>query len=465
MGEAMIPLPMDPFSSWGADVIGSAVGGMFEAVGDLFSSAVAELVKATTTTWLMVPTTLEISDSSGAAVGAAAWVQAYMGPLTAMAAVGGMIVGGVRIAMDHEFESVKALIRMVVTLALVSTGCAFVVSLLMSLGDSFSAWVLKSAQFTPDNLMVGLSVAGLGAGGVGLLPILLFFAMIAQVIQMLLLIARNGLVVLLVGVLPFEAAMSTTEWGLQSFKRATSWLLAFVLLKPASALIYACAFMLVDKDVGGNGLIQGLSGVSLLILAVVALPGLLRLISPVSEQLGRATGTAVTMSMVGVAATGAVMAATAGMGGAAAGAGAAGGGAGAGAAGAGEAGAGGGGFGFGAGPNGGDGGGMRVIPTPDTDSGSPGGPDPVQPTTGSDVGVGEDLAGGGGGPSTIPTTSPEVSEPPISTTAASTPTSETGSGGDGGVNTQAVAQGVQFASTLAQAPKHAADDVIGEERS
>ena len=60
----------------------------------------------------------------------------------------------------------------------------------------------------------------------------------------MLMFVRGGMLVLLVGTLPLIAAFSNTEMGLQWFRKATAWLIAFALYKPAAAIVYAVAFKL-----------------------------------------------------------------------------------------------------------------------------------------------------------------------------------------------------------------------------
>ena len=55
-------------------------------------------------------------------------------------------------------------------------------------------------------------------------------AFLATVIQIMLMLVRGGMLVLLVGTLPLVAAFSNTEMGMQWFRKACAWLLAFALV-------------------------------------------------------------------------------------------------------------------------------------------------------------------------------------------------------------------------------------------
>jgi hypothetical protein len=101
--------------------------------------------------------------------------------------------------------------------------------------------------------------------------------------------------------------MSSTEAGRTWFRRAIAWTIAFVLYKPAAAIVYATAFRLVGTHVGpggtpaaapvadttggvtapavtaeqtSSGIVAVLTGLMLMLLALLALPALLRFLTP-----------------------------------------------------------------------------------------------------------------------------------------------------------------------------------------
>ena len=70
------------------------------------------------------------------------------------------------------------------------------------------------------------------------------------------------------------------------FKRAVSWLAGFILYKPVAALIYATAIKLIGRSrpkappEGTPETLKVIMGVTMMIIAVVALPAILRFVSP-----------------------------------------------------------------------------------------------------------------------------------------------------------------------------------------
>jgi hypothetical protein len=119
--------------------------------------------------------------------------------------------------------------------------------------------------------------------GVGLaLVILLGICMvITSLIQLGLMIVRYGMLVLLVGVIPLTAAATNTEQGMAWFKRSVGWLAAFIIYKPLAALIYATAITLIGSQPADRGAtLQVITGLTMMAMSVVALPALLRFVSP-----------------------------------------------------------------------------------------------------------------------------------------------------------------------------------------
>src|SRR5690606_38464324 len=113
--------------------------------------------------------------------------------------------------------------------------------------------------------------------------ILGLIAILASVVQIILMDARAGMLVILTGILPLSASATNTEMGRQWFKKCVAWLVAFVLYKPAAAIVYAAAFQLTGTDVftdDGTGLLAVLTGLMLMVIALFAMPALMRFVTP-----------------------------------------------------------------------------------------------------------------------------------------------------------------------------------------
>jgi hypothetical protein len=231
-------------------------------------------------------------------------------------AVIGVIFGAVRMAWEQRAEPGKDLVKSLMTLVVVSGAGLTAVSLLVAAGDSFSVWLLNgslgcSIEDT-NGTCFGGNMAGLLAlttnpatGGLGaiLIIVLGLLAIIGSVVQILLMIVRAGMLVVLAGVLPVSAAATNTETGRNMFRKTVGWLLAFILYKPAAAIVYATAFKLsgtsIFKD-DGSGLISVIVGLTLMAVALVALPALMSLIIPAVSSIASGSGMA-TAALAGAA--------------------------------------------------------------------------------------------------------------------------------------------------------------------
>ncbi len=181
----------------------------------------------------------------------------YMGA----AAVVSVIIGGVRMVWEQRAEPGKETIKSLLTLIVIAGSGVTIVGLLVSAFDSFSVWILNGAlscDVGADSACFGENIANLLAlttnpntGGLGALLIIILgiIAILATAAQIVLMIARGGMLVILTGILPLSASATNTEMGKSWFKKNVGWLVAFILYKPAAAIVYAAAFQLVGTNI------------------------------------------------------------------------------------------------------------------------------------------------------------------------------------------------------------------------
>ena len=115
-------------------------------------------------------------------------------------------------------------------------------------------------------------------------------------------VVRGGLLVILAGVLPLTASFTNTQMGKQWFGKVVGWTIAFILYKPAAALIYAAAFSLTGTDAfkdDGGGIWTILTGLALMLMALIALPALLKFVAPMTGAV--AGGGTAGMALAGAA--------------------------------------------------------------------------------------------------------------------------------------------------------------------
>ena len=288
-----------------AGIAKQAVGSAFESVVKAFVDGLTAAMKGLLTFWTAVPTPDVGDGGSGQAIGAVAQLQQWTSPLLFGAAVLGLVVGGARLALSARGgESARDIARGLLLMVLVTAAGAGIVQTMLAASDRFSQYVLDKAGM--DGAGFGDKVTAATAIGTqiaapGLIFLLALFGIIAALGQVMLMVARGAILVVLMGVVPVAAGSSMTDLGFTWFKKLWGWMFAWVLYAPAAALVYAAAFSLLDTSKDLTGVI---SGYMMIVLAVLALPALLRLIPPVVMAGGGGGGVA---AAAGMAATGAML--------------------------------------------------------------------------------------------------------------------------------------------------------------
>lgn len=365
------------------EVGGRGVDAVKNGVGDALSEPIENLVNGMLdravdslvyfmTFWLRTPSaSLDESDPVGAAI---VQLQGYMNTITVFFAVMGVLVAAGRMAWMARVEPVKEVGAMFLRVMFVQAAALLVTQILLRSGDAFSPWLVETALGNSMNhsivtlmpFIAGSAGAYVVSGqfvvsqGVGAMLIIGIIILIASALQVLFLLLRDVLLAIILAFLPTLAAASLFKSGAEGFEKALGWIVALSVYKPVAAAIYVLGTLMVQNVAGdqadpGQQWMAMLLGTLTLILAVFAMPALVKFVAPAAGRgvSSAFSGGAGVGAAAGVVASGAAVAAIAGTGGAAAPAAAGAGGAGAGAgAGAGGAGAGAGGAGAGAGAEG-----------------------------------------------------------------------------------------------------------------
>lgn len=293
-------------------VIGLAIDGLilliFTPIVEMIEAAVNAIFVTLGTFWMdpdiirtAVTTNPDCTGGGGNPCGAASaeimFINEQLELVVAGVAVISVIIAGARMAFTQRGEPVRELLKSLLTLVVVSTAGIAFVSILISAGDSFSTEVVEAAVEGGGfgEAVANMIVSGLVVGspaGLALAIILGILAIIGSLVQIVLLIVRNGMLVLLMGIFPLAAAFTNTEMGKAWFKRVITWLTAFLLYKPVAALIYATAIKMVSEsgvkkpweyeslDEVGAAIVEGVTGLMMIFLALFALPALMRFLTP-----------------------------------------------------------------------------------------------------------------------------------------------------------------------------------------
>lgn len=228
-------------------------------------------------------------------------------------AIGSFMVAGIHLALSKRGEGAMNVLHALLALALVSSVSVGAGQLLVEASDEFSTWVIglvidgDAGQFGVKILNVtgingGLGLTILIVGGLG--------ALVANLVQIGMMFIRSSMLILLVGIMPVAAGAFSTKWGRAWLSKIIAWFFAFLMFKPAASIIYAVAIKLVQGEswsVGdGDELTRFITGVIMMVLAVLSLPALITFMVPATEALSSG-GSGAGAGAGAVLATGAMM--------------------------------------------------------------------------------------------------------------------------------------------------------------
>ncbi|PPF42870.1 hypothetical protein C5B85_14930 [Pseudoclavibacter sp. AY1F1] len=254
-----------------------------------------------------------IPTAPAASTNTATFLQSSTWWLAGVCAIVSVMIGGARMAWEQRARPGQELLKSLLTLVIVASAGLTIVWLLVRAGDSFSTWIIDESldcdlDSTPncfkDNVGVmlgatgGLAAAAGGGSGAAVASGLghgLFIGVIVglvSVVQVLLMIVRGGMLVILAGILPLAASATNTELGKGWFQRCVAWLTAFILYKPAAAIVYAAGFHMsgAAPSTEGSAVLTTYTGLVVLALAIVALPALMRFVTPMVGALASSGG-------------------------------------------------------------------------------------------------------------------------------------------------------------------------------
>jgi len=265
-----------------AGITGTVAATMVAHLTAMVSDSLSALIVATTTWWLHLPTT-DVGTSPTART-----LQEWMLPFAALVAVGGMFWQSLLMIINRKGEPlltvVKGLFATAVWGAVAITGT----QLLLDACQNYTEWVLtrglgcdpgigQDAACKTDALAERLTLMLAPAPGLAGIIALVggFLVLIAGLVQAVLLLFRNGAIIILAGLLQLAAAGTFTAATSNWLRRVLGWLLALVFYQPFAATCYAVAFMLIG-DRANTDLSTWLTGVGMLALSLVALPAMMR---------------------------------------------------------------------------------------------------------------------------------------------------------------------------------------------
>jgi hypothetical protein len=265
-------------------VLGGMVDLILEAIRTLVALAVKFVLESIGTLWIRLPTVQLTEGADFRPVDTLAFVHGQLSWYIFIAGVVSVTVAGIRMAYLQRGEPLRDLGKSLLTLALVSAGGLALITLLTRAADALAESLIDASLGASGDTfarrMAELVVNPMTAPNASFAMVLVFglVAIVTSFVQIVFMIVRSAMLVLLAGVLPIAAAATNTEMGKAWFRKVCGWLAAFIAYKPVAALVYATALSLAGNPEGD--LIKVATGVTMMVLAVIALPALIRLVAP-----------------------------------------------------------------------------------------------------------------------------------------------------------------------------------------
>jgi hypothetical protein len=296
---------------WGSQGAGNVAAGIADdAISNLAKAILAgmsQMVTTLSTFWVKMPTANLTTADGMTPSPVVNFLDSELINWTLVLAVLSVIIGGTRMVWEQRGAPLRDLLRSLLTLTVVSGLGLGVISILVIAADAFSVVIINRSTDGKGFASAISTLVMTNQTGVGvfILIILGLVGLIASLVQIVLMVVRTGMLVILAGILPTTAAFTNTEMGRQWFQKAVGWTIAFVLYKPAAAIVYAVAFKLMGASAGGNALVGSITGFALMIVALLALPALMRFVTPMVGAVASGSGGGAGAA-AGVMATGAV---------------------------------------------------------------------------------------------------------------------------------------------------------------
>ncbi|MCX6464291.1 MAG: hypothetical protein NTW05_11980 [Pseudonocardiales bacterium] len=264
---------------------GEAVDSAFTGIVRIVATGAADLVVSMSAWWVEQPSVNPLDDVIISAQNATR-------PLILMILVGGVLVQSIRIILSRKGEPAAMVATGLVRYALVSALGLTTLQLALRAGDALAADLLDGAVGNFAQLMQDLLTRGEGDGLFVVLLVALIAAVLSLVQWVLMALRQAGLLVL-AAMLPLAASGSLTRSTRGWLDKIMVWLLAIVVYKPAAAFIYYVGFSYMSsasQDGAAGNLGTVLTGVVVLLLAVIAMPVLLKFFAWSGTQIGGGSG-------------------------------------------------------------------------------------------------------------------------------------------------------------------------------
>lgn len=207
--------------------------------------------------------------------------------IAGMALISSLIIGGMHMAYDRRqgvADGLESMGKNIGGYLLFSTLIVGLGTGAMVASDQLADWVMKQFGASDSESVLGASELNEEMGGPILMLALAGVGVAGSIMQIVSLAVRTLLFPIALGITPALAAFSYTNTGRQGLNHVVSMMIACILFKPISALLYCVTFW--QSASGGEDMMSAVMTVLMLAAAGFSGPALVRTIAPFVSQAG-----------------------------------------------------------------------------------------------------------------------------------------------------------------------------------
>lgn len=207
--------------------------------------------------------------------------------IAGMALISSLIIGGMHMAYDRRqgvADGLESMGKNIGSYLLFSTLIVGLGTGAIVASDQLADWVMKQFGASDAESVLGASELNEEMGGPILMLALAGVGVAGSIMQIVSLATRTLLFPIALGMTPALAAFSYTNIGRQGLNHVVSMLIACVLFKPISALLYCVTFW--QSASGGEDMMSAVMTVLMVAAAGFSGPALVRTVAPFVSQAG-----------------------------------------------------------------------------------------------------------------------------------------------------------------------------------
>jgi hypothetical protein len=266
-----------------AEIATAASNTILGQISQMVITAETFLIDVSASWWVLVPS-IKLYPSAAnlspdaAPIDAVARIRALMLPIAAIIATGGMLWNGLLMVLSRKPAPLVNVLRGLWNTALWSAVGVFGTNLLLYATDQFSVYVITSALRSVGEPSFAKRLGSLivpVTGPIGLVMLVGTIAMICAFIQAILMLFRDGSVLILAATTPLAASGSFTNATSGWLPKLLKWQLALIFYKPIASMVYAVAIWMQGENRSTDPRVLFM-GIAMMLVALVALPVLLR---------------------------------------------------------------------------------------------------------------------------------------------------------------------------------------------